>query len=239
MSPAANMSFSKLPPHSNTATPATSEADSRPGEAPLRPRFDSTKTSHRLRESLPTQLPSFSMSSIRKGRRSIFKEMGLGDDHECENDPHYQEQSAITRRITQREFNEITGLGFEQHASPPSHGGRKRRDSSDDEGGDEDADLMPRTRLGWLSKLSPKRPKIKSAAGAPPSAVSGLHRLTMIALLIAVFIPAISYRHGYEKVEISGADAGCIPATSRSEIVLDTRADSPVDVCLRWAHQCE
>ncbi|KAK8117088.1 uncharacterized protein PG998_005369 [Apiospora kogelbergensis] len=226
------MSFSKLPPRSNTATPTTSEADSRPSEAPPRPRFDSTKTSHRLREGLPTQLPSFSMSSIRKGRRSIFKELGLGDDRECENDPHYREQSAITRRITQREFNEITGLGFEQPGHP--HSNRERRDSSDDEGGDGD---MPRTRLGWLSKLSPKRPKIKSAAGAPPSAVSGLHRFTMIALLIAIFIPAISYRHGYEKVEISGADAGVIPPTSRSEIVLDTRADSPVDVCLRWAHQ--
>ncbi|KAK7976717.1 hypothetical protein PG989_015180 [Apiospora arundinis] len=237
-SQAAKMSFSKLPRSNNittaaataAATSSSSEAESRSFEAPtVRPRFDSTKTSHRLREGLPTQLPSFSMSSIRKGRRSIFKELGLGDGHEYENDPHYREQSAVTRRITQQEFNEITGLGFEQHASP--HGRRTRRDSSDDEGGDE-----PRTRLGWLSKLSPKRPKIKSAAGAPPSAVSGLHRLSMIALLIAVFIPAISYRHGYEKVEISGADAGVIP-TTRPEIVLDSRADSPVDVCLRWAHQ--
>ncbi|KAK8070141.1 hypothetical protein PG994_006757 [Apiospora phragmitis] len=224
------MSFSKLPPRSNH-TSSSPDAENRPEAPSPRPRFDSTKTSHRLREGLPQQLPSFSMSSIRKGRRSIFKEIGLGDDHECEND-HYGERSSSTasRMMTEREFHEITGLSFEdQHSSSPRS--RERRDSSDDEGRDD----MPKTRLGWLSKLSPKRPKIKSAAGAPPSAVSGLHRLSMIALLIAVFIPAISYRHGYEKAEISGADAGVIPV--KRDIVLDTRADSPVDVCLRWAHQ--
>lgn len=175
------------------------------------------------------------MSSIRKGRRSIFKEIGLGDDHdEYDNNPYgARAGSAASRMMSEREFHEIIGLSFEeQHANPPSRS-RRRRDSSDDEGGDD----MPKTRLGWLSKLSPKRPKIKSAAGAPPSAVSGLHRLSMIALLIAVFIPAISYRHGYEQVEISGADAGVIPV--KRDIVLDSRADSPVDVCLRWAHQCE
>ncbi|KAK8018375.1 hypothetical protein PG991_007565 [Apiospora marii] len=226
------MSFSKLPLHSNN-TVSSPEVESRPEASPSpRPRFDSTKTSHRLREGLPQQLPSFSMSGIRKGRRSIFKEIGLGDDHdEYDNNPYGERAgSAASRMMSEREFHEITGLAFEeQHANPPRS--RGRRDSSDDEGGDD----MPKTRLGWLSKLSPKRPKIKSAAGAPPSAVSGLHRLSMIALLIAVFIPAISYRHGYEQVEISGADAGVIPV--KRDIVLDSRADSPVDVCLRWAHQ--
>ncbi|KAK6821965.1 hypothetical protein PG987_014790 [Apiospora arundinis] len=211
------MSFSKLPPRSNNittaaataaATSSSSEAESRSFEAPtVRPRFDSTKTSHRLREGLPTQLPSFSMSSIRKGRRSIFKELGLGDGHEYENDPHYREQSAVTRRITQQEFNEITGLGFEQHASP--HGRRTRRDSSDDEGGDD-----PGRDWGGFRSCRQNGPR-----SSP----------------LPVRHPPL-YRHGYEKVEISGADAGVIP-TTRPEIVLDSRADSPVDVCLRWAHQ--
>ncbi|KAK8044267.1 hypothetical protein PG993_004291 [Apiospora rasikravindrae] len=232
MSPAASTSFNKLLPRSNNPISSSSGVENRPEAPSSRPRFDSTKTSHRLREGLPQQLPSFSMSSIRKGRRSMFKEIGLSDDDEFGND-HYGERSSsstASRMMTEREFHEIIGLSFEdQHASPPRP--RERRDSSDDEGGDD----MSKTRLGWLSKLSPKRPKIKSAAGAPPSAVSGLHRLSMIALLIAVFIPAISYRNGYEKVEISGADAGVIPV--KRDIVLDTRADSPVDVCLRWAHQ--
>jgi hypothetical protein len=49
----------------------------------------------------------------------------------------------------------------------------------------------------------------------------------MIAMLIAVIIPTFSYYNGQSRVAISGADAGAIRK----------RADSPTDVCIRWAHQ--
>lgn len=57
----------------------------------------------------------------------------------------------------------------------------------------------------------------------------------MIALLIAIVLPTISYNNGRQKVEISGADAGVIRPTRMA--IIENRDNSPTDVCTRWAGQ--
>lgn len=188
-----------------------SSTEPQPGSwsPPRRPRFDSNNTTDRLREALP----SFSRNTITKGRRSIFKETGLSD-HEP------------AAHIGAKEFGQITGLYSDPSPSPVDGRPSDRAET-----------LKSKTR--WISRLTALRPRVKTAASAPspPPAMSSLARVSMLALFIAVVLPAISYRNGHNKVEMSGADAGVI--RNGPSVVLNSRADSPVDVCLRWAHQCE
>ncbi|KAI0484960.1 hypothetical protein GGR56DRAFT_616305 [Xylariaceae sp. FL0804] len=176
-----------------------------------RPQFNSLLTADRLRES--QQLRTGSMSKhIRKGRRSVFKEMGLSDTEE----EVQREADSITP--DNDEFGETTEPASEPMSTTMSP--TDREDSTRSKG-----------KFGWL-----KHPRARTAASAPPPVFAGLHRLSMIALLIAVVLPAISYNNGRQKVEVSGADAGVI-RRDRS-VVLEDRADSPTDVCLRWGAQC-
>ncbi|KAI0111696.1 hypothetical protein F4814DRAFT_423318 [Daldinia grandis] len=173
-----------------------------------RPRFNSLVTSDRLREG--SRPPTFSMgSSIRKGRRSIFKEVGLtAEEREGRQNiaSEKQEESDAAERV--EPSSEIVSL-----VETRSSGGQS----------------SPRGKSKWLSKLAPsRRPMMKTTSSAPPPFIAGLHRLSMIALLIAVVLPTISYNNGRKKVEISGADAG---------VILKSREDSPTDVCTRWAGQ--
>ncbi|KAI1482360.1 hypothetical protein F4774DRAFT_406968 [Daldinia eschscholtzii] len=187
---------------------------SRRNETP-RPRFNSLVTSDRLREG--SRLPTFSMgSSIRKGRRSIFKEVGLIEE-EGENQrnitPKTHEESDAGERI--EPSSEIVSP---VETRPSSGQGSSKGKSK------------------WLSKLAPsRRPRMKTTSSAPPPTIAGLHRLSMIALLIAIVLPTISYNNGRKKVEISGADAGVIRPTP--SVLLKSRENSPTDVCTRWAGQ--
>lgn len=187
---------------------------------PIRPRFDSKLTSDRLREGSAAS-PIQMVSNIRKGRKSVFREVGLVDDEDA--DPRKSCDS-----FDEKDFGEITGL-----ATEPTSPVEERADTRD-----QDADDDSKGKTRWFSKLTQtKRPRIKSAASAPPPTVTSMHRLTTIAFLIAVVLPAISYNSGRKKVDISGADAGIIKKAPA--VILEDRADSPVDVCLRWAHQCK
>ncbi|KAI1503772.1 hypothetical protein F5X99DRAFT_89796 [Biscogniauxia marginata] len=182
--------------------------------APERPTFNSHVTADRLRES--SRLPAMPMASnIRKGRKSIFKEMGLGQEED-------DDTRGASTSFEEREFGEITGLNLDP-TSPAD-----RTDSIVVE--------SSKGKTRWLSRLAPaRRPRIKTAASAPPPFALGLHRLSTVALLIAVFLPAISYNNGRRKVEISGADAGVI--RDAPNIILEHRQNSPADVCTRWAGQ--
>jgi hypothetical protein len=59
----------------------------------------------------------------------------------------------------------------------------------------------------------------------------------MIAMLIAVILPAFSYYNGKQEVTMSGADAGVLPASARQGPVLDLRQDTPTQMCTRWSQQ--
>lgn len=178
------------------------------------------------------------ISKIRKDRKSVFKELGLDTDNP---DLGYTDEKV---------FGEITGL-----SSPVEKGGRSVRVSgergsdtgSDDGRGEQKGEgelISPTSPTGsakssWYSRLTPgRRPKIRTAASAPPPVMSGITRLTTIALLIAVVLPGFGYYNGREKVAVSGADAGVIQQRPKGfGPVLDTRAPSPTKVCKRWSQQ--
>lgn len=211
---------------------------------PVRPRFHHQYTNDRIREG-SGRPPTFSMiSKIKKDRKSIFKELGLDTD---EPSPRYTDEN---------EFGYITGL-----SSPASATRTSRRVFQSDSDGDGDdgrsetekprADEREResesesrrpptphssSNKPWYTKLAPgRRPRIKTVASAPPSTMSS--RLSTTALLIAVVLPAFSYYNGRQQVSLNGADAGVMRSTGSPIPVLETRADSPTDMCARWAHQ--
>jgi hypothetical protein len=189
-----------------------------------RPSFSSYKTADRLRE---CEQRSWTPSKIKPHRRSVFKEQGLDDlnrsvdpshSHNATNNstPPIKTEGAPGGNTT---FDEILGNDDENESSES----RARRNNP-----------------AWFSKLVKGQiPAIKSSATAPPGSFSSVSRIALIAFLIAVVIPGFRYSSGGEKINISGADAGVI----REGILVDNgsmlegRADSPTDVCTRWAHQ--
>ncbi|KAI0971334.1 hypothetical protein F4678DRAFT_479279 [Xylaria arbuscula] len=183
-----------------------------------RPRFNSQVTSDRLAEGSKS-MAILGSGKIRKGRKSVFREIGLDED-EGEN----IKCSAGRQSFEEKQFSGETITRQESEPTP-------ERKESVGEG-------LTRGKSQWLSKLMPeKRPKIKAAATTPPPAsIAGFHRFTLIALLIAVVLPAISYNNGRQKVKMNGADAGIIRKPA-STSVLEDRANSPTDVCKRWAGQ--
>ncbi|KAI1373708.1 hypothetical protein F4677DRAFT_215733 [Hypoxylon crocopeplum] len=180
-----------------------------------RPRFNSQVTSDRLRES--SRLPTFPMvSNIRKGRQSMFKEVGLVEEE------REGQRDMASEKHGESDTDERRG-STEGTTSPVERKTPNRDDPS-------------KEKPGWLSRLAPtKRPRIKTASSAPPPTTAGLHRLSLIALLIAIVLPTISYNHGRKKVEVSGADAGVIRPTP--SVILESRQNGPTTVCTRWAGQ--
>lgn len=188
-----------------------------------RPRFNSQLTSDRLRESFET--PTIPMpSNIRKGRRSIFREEGL-----TEEEIKSQDMSPETRQ--EEESGQVEGIGSTSEISSPVEALKPSHTEEEEE-----EEYSSRGKSRWFSKLAQtRRPTIKSASSAPPPTIAGLHRLSMIVLLITIVLPTISFNNGRKKVEISGADAGVI--RSVPNIILDNRDTSPTTVCTRWAGQ--
>lgn len=209
--------------------------------APVRPRFHHQVTSDRLRESSVLRTPPFKMSgNIRKGRRSIFKELGLDDDYadsytpSANSTPPEFQHIPYSTQDDERRFGEITGLKSDTRLDDQDD-----QDEEENERESKEEDAPPKREQlqrhnsspakPWYSKLTnPKgRPRIKSTSGAPPGTISGLQRFTLLAMLIAVVLPTFSWCKGRQVVGMSGADAGTIRK----------RADSPTEVCTRWAAQ--
>ncbi|KAB5572591.1 hypothetical protein GE09DRAFT_1269550 [Coniochaeta sp. 2T2.1] len=208
---------------------------------PVRPKFHHHNTNDRLRES-SSRPPSFSMiSNIRKDRRSMFKELGLDTDG----------HTTYTNGIIDKEFAELTGLASastdrtsESNSERAPRGDGRPQDAQSPRGinnnNNQDASPQSATSTGskpWYSRLvTGRRPRIKTAASAPPPTMTTFTRLSSVALLIAVVLPGFSYYNGREKVPLNGADAGVINRNTMRP-VLETRADSPTDVCKRWSQQ--
>ncbi|KAK4450816.1 hypothetical protein QBC34DRAFT_66116 [Podospora aff. communis PSN243] len=216
-----------------------------PLRPPVRPNFHHRNTDDRIREGSGRPLSIHMISKIRKDRKSVFKELGLDTD--------------LGYTPDEKVFGEITGLSTPVSAST-KHSGRNfeggNETESDDGKGTTTSSEQQRqeevtgsteptspatpTSQKWYSRFSPgRRPKIRTAASAPPPGMAGITRLTTIALLIAVVLPGFGYFNGRsEKVVVSGADAGVIQQRPKGfGPVLDTRAPSPTKVCKRWAQQ--
>ncbi|OLN97056.1 Kelch repeat-containing protein-like protein 4 [Colletotrichum chlorophyti] len=194
-------------------------------------------------------------SNIKKGRKSVFKELGLDD---CGDDGRQGDLATATSRhahdrttmiSSEKEFGDVSEL-VPQSDSISNEGGGDDEDDDDDEDADGDDDSRasgnePQEKRNvnrpqrsnssqvakqpWYHKIATgyQRPGIKTISSAPPPTLSSLQRLAMIALLIAVILPTFSYKNGEQKFR-SGADAGVI----RTRQTITT-----VDVCLRWSQQ--
>ncbi|TVY71222.1 Kelch repeat-containing protein [Lachnellula suecica] len=187
-----------------------------------RPSFSSHKTSDRLRESERSATPSKRPSNLKPQRRSVFKEEGLDDLNRMVHPSHNATNNPIPPNKTENTagskvtFDEI----LEDDGEKESNDARRVRETS-----------------AWYSKLvKGQRPVIISSATAPPGSFSSVTRVALLAFLVAVVVPGFRYSSG---INISGADAGVI----REGILVDNastiegRANSPPDVCTRWAHQ--
>jgi hypothetical protein len=218
-----------------------------PLRPPARPKFHHHNTNDRIREGSGRPLSIHMIAKIRKDRKSVFKELGLDTD---DPDPSYTNEKV---------FGELTGLAppvesgrhsarcsAERGTETESDDGRsendkptKREQRQDDSESIRSPTSPSSQKSSWYSRLTPgRRPKIRTAASAPPPGMSGISRLTTIALLIAVVLPGFGYYNGREKVAVSGADAGVIALRPKGfGPVLDTRAPSPTKVCKRWSQQ--
>ena len=168
----------------------------------------------------------------------MFKELGLDTDG----------HTTYTNGVTDKEFAELTGIASastdrsSEHNSDRSQCSEARPQDLQSPRGINHLDVSPQSPTStnskpWYSKLvNVRRPRIKTAASAPPPTMSTFTRLSSVALLIAVVLPGFSYYNGREKVPLNGADAGVINRHSMTP-VLDTRADSATDVCKRWSQQ--
>ncbi|KAI1323023.1 hypothetical protein F5Y16DRAFT_384945 [Xylariaceae sp. FL0255] len=191
-----------------------------------RPRFNSQITADRLREDAKFVALSMSSSKIKRGRKSVFREIGLDDDGD---DVDRRDSVGSLPSFDEKQFGKITGLSSEE-VNPNIC---KRKGSVTSVSGSSTRGERSR----WLSKLtSAKRPKIKAAAASPNSTLVGLHSFSMIALVFAVLLPTVSFNNGKTKVEMSGAGASPI-RTPMPGPTLENRANSPTDVCKRWAGQ--
>jgi hypothetical protein len=189
------------------------------------------------------------ISKIRKDRKSVFKELGLDTDLGYTQDEKVFGEitglstpvSASTNHSARDNFEEEErGNETESDDGKGTTSGEQQRQEQVVASSTEPTSPVTPTSQKWYSRFSPgRRPKIRTAASAPPPGMTGITRLTTIALLIAVVLPGFGYFHGRsEKVVVSGADAGVIQQRPKGfGPVLDTRAPSPTKVCKRWSQQ--
>ena len=221
--------------------PKASSEPEIPSSRPVRPRFHHRCTDDRIREG-SGRPPSFSMSSrTTQHRKSIFRELGLDTD----------EPSASYS--SDHEFTRLTGLTSATSSHAPELGKDDPNEDSKSEiekqqiyQGRDEQDENQSAPMGtsasqkpWYSRLTyVRRPRINTVSSAPPPSMSTIMRLSSSVLLIAVLLPGFSYYTGCREAAPSVADASVIHTKAAAAgPVLGLRADSPTDICKRWAHQ--
>lgn len=188
------------------------------------------------------------IGTLKKNRKSVFREVGLDMDMDMGNsdrmappaaDPalasgHEAEHATrLTPLDTRSVGRDITAEAGYEEGEASRDGQHEARDTqARHQAQHEDSPLSeasspgsPTSKTPWYAKLATgKRPRVRTASNAPPSAFKPLSTVTMLALAVAVMAP-LAGRMNRETVGV--ADAG---------VVLH-RADSPTDVCARWAQQ--
>lgn len=184
-------------------------------------------------------------SRIKKDRKSVFREVGL----DPVNDSETILRDQITRRSAVSDTNEkgdLIGLAPLDTKSAAEQGHptefahdkekigtgpqsinslRQSRDSQSE--ATSSPPQSPTTKTPWYAKLATgRKPRVVRTGGSspPPSPVQGLSTMTMLALAVAVMAPLYG-RGGQDPAGV--VDAGPIMK----------RANSPTDVCARWAQQ--
>lgn len=188
------------------------------------------------------------MSGINKNRKSVFREVGLDMDMDMERSDIMAPPAADPAFASEHEAEHSTRLmpldtrSAERHFAAEA-GYEKGEASRDIRNVARDTQARcheqhevsplsetsssgsPTSKSPWYTKLATgKRPQVRTGSNAPPSAFKPLSTVTMLALAIVVMAP-LAGRMNRETMGV--ADAG---------VVLH-RADSPTDVCARWAQQ--
>lgn len=236
------MSFSKIAPHNSFE----------PGARLLtRPKFNHQNTQDRLREAARSPTPFPMISNIRKDRRSIFKEVGLApeeagvtdtldENHAVADDKESRQAQRPVAHNAADDDNTTTACtraedrqreqtnDMQDKGEQPPAATLSRRRSFHEISRTKAVSVQSATKTPWYAKFaSGRRPRVRTVGGPSPSPLRGLSAVSMLALVLAVLIPFT----GRGKQDTVGmADAG--------PIVL-SRADSPTDICARWAMQCE
>jgi hypothetical protein len=196
------------------------------GDTAKRPGFSSTKTSDRLRES---EFRPRMGSIIKTRRQSAFREEGLEDLNTAIHPSHpaYESNKSDLESSPMQDPKDFKASSETIRTSTE---GKDRSDAT-------------RTSIDssrWISSFfKGSRPTVKSSSTAPPGPVSSLPRVALIAFLIAIVVPGFKYSSGNGQAMMGGADAGVIRTGELVDngSVIEGRANSPTDVCRRWAHQ--
>lgn len=208
-----------------------------------RPPFNQQHTQDRLREA--TRSPPM-IGNLKKNRKSAFREVGLVSDEVAVSIVNQaalldesQSVSPITPtptplNATTRGENPLTvqspdtqdaatgheNRGSEQHATQQVPEGSTTSSEPS-------SPQSPTEKTPWYAKLATgRRARVRTGSSAPPSPIQGLPTMTMLVLAVALVAPLVGRS---DRDPASIVDAGPI----------HHRADSPTDVCARWAQQSE
>ncbi|POS71994.1 kelch domain-containing protein [Diaporthe helianthi] len=193
------------------------------------------------------------ISNIRKDRRSVFKEVGLapeeagaGAAHDLginrhavvddKGEPGQAQRTTIhnpaeantaAHRQVEDQQSDKTSDTHEKSGQPPAESLGRHRGGSHDMARSKNMSMQPASyKTPWYAKLAAaKRPRARTVGSSSPSTLHGLSAVSMVALVLAVLIPSTG-RGRQDTVGV--ADAGPI---------VSSRADSPIDFCVRWAMQ--
>lgn len=202
-------------------------------------------------------------SKIKKDRKSVFREEGLAPGEEeggaqttfrtscCIDEPAVSDEKGdlsqrtglapLDTRSACAEHCSTTGRRTASACETDEKAGRTHHDSTGGEDNNRKESSSPRLRPSdaafssppqsptsktpWYAKLATgRRPRVRQGSSAPPSPVQSLSTMTMLVLAVAVVAPLFG-RSAQDPASV--VDAG--PITMR--------ANSPTDVCARWAQQ--
>jgi hypothetical protein len=198
------------------------------GDGAKRPSFNSMKTCDRLRE---CEFRPRSGSKIKSRRQSVFREEGLEDLNTTIHPSHPAHR-------TQKSESEPSSTQDTKQFKASSDTARTSTDTKD--GSETGGTSSDSSR--WFSKfIKGSRPTLKSSSTAPPGPLSSLPRVALITFLIAIVVPGFKYSTGNGQAIVGGADAGVIRVAELVDngSVIEGRANSPTDICTRWAHQSQ
>ncbi|KAJ0104071.1 hypothetical protein J7T55_006997 [Diaporthe amygdali] len=209
-----------------------------------RPKFNHQNTQDRLREGAKRPSPFSMISKIRKDRRSIFREVGLAPEDEAGSTDNLDEKHAEKEEPNQVHTVSSIRINAAEKGNAGDQQGKEMnvmQDKSEEESGEstlrhrssheisrsKTVSMHPTDhKIPWYAKLAAgRRPRVRTVASPAPSPLRGLSAVSMLALVLAVLIP---FTGRGEQDTVGVADAGP---------VISIRADSPTDVCTRWAMQ--
>lgn len=193
-------------------------------------------------------------NSIKKNRKSVFREVGLATEDAGAISPRVVLKDPFDREDEKRHHTSASGLtpldtksGDRSVTTPTPSTHDPAKPDEEDETSSDSATLPQPTGVGaaavqseptspqsptsktpWYVKLTPtgRRARVRVGSSAPPSPFLGVSTMTMLTLAVAIIAPTLLGTGGGQDA-LGVVDAGPIAV----------RADSATDVCARWAQQ--